>query len=245
MSMSITRRKERKAVRTGTSIVVRHLLGIAVMWAPGLVNGETLTLQQAIERAQANNRAIRAARLERAKALTEVNGDIDAALISVPHSPKAINLGMKVLVRTGDYIQRAGGTFWARKAYADQNPETLKKFIRATAKGVMYYRDDKAGSLPVLREHLGIDNDTDAGIVWDQTHNTFGAELPKRATPRSGRPSPSMSPGTRNADGSNQRSIFRCAAGRFPSAMRSGRPPTVLVFDVSKPSKEGLKNWPV
>jgi outer membrane protein len=73
MSMSITRRKERKAVRTGTSIVVRHLLGIAVMWAPGLVHGQTLTLQQAIEAAEANNRAIHAARLERAKALTEVN----------------------------------------------------------------------------------------------------------------------------------------------------------------------------
>src|SRR5207249_8921102 len=71
--MSITRRKERKAVRTGTSIVVRHLLGIAVMWAPGLVHGQTLTLQQAIEAAEANNRAIRAARLESAKALSEVN----------------------------------------------------------------------------------------------------------------------------------------------------------------------------
>jgi NitT/TauT family transport system substrate-binding protein len=112
---------------------------------------------------------------ERVAAL--VNGDIEAALISVAHSPKAINAGMKVLVRTGDYIQRAGGTFWTRKAYADQNPETLKKFIRAIAKGVMYYRDNKAGSLASLREHLGIDNDKDAEIVWEQTRNTFGAEL--------------------------------------------------------------------
>ena len=60
-------------MRTGTSIVLRHLLGIAVIWAPGLVRGQTLTLQQAIEAAEANNRAIRAARLERAKALTEVD----------------------------------------------------------------------------------------------------------------------------------------------------------------------------
>ena len=60
-------------MRTGTSIVVRHLLGIAVMWAPGLVHGQTLTLQQAIGAAEANNRAIGAARLESAKALTEVN----------------------------------------------------------------------------------------------------------------------------------------------------------------------------
>jgi ABC-type nitrate/sulfonate/bicarbonate transport system substrate-binding protein len=108
-----------------------------------------------------------------------VNGDIDAALISVPHAPKAINAGMKVLVRTGDYIQRAGGSFWTRKAYVDQNPETVQKFIRAIAKGVTYYRDNKAGSIPILRNHLGIDSDKDAGIVWEQTHNTFGAELPK------------------------------------------------------------------
>lgn len=60
-------------MRTGTCVVLRRLLGVALIWVPGLVNGETLTLQQAIEGAQANNRAIRAARLESAKALTEVN----------------------------------------------------------------------------------------------------------------------------------------------------------------------------
>ena len=60
-------------MRTGTCVVLRRLLGIALIWAPGFVNGETLTLQKAIEGAQANNRAIRAARLESAKALTEVN----------------------------------------------------------------------------------------------------------------------------------------------------------------------------
>ena len=52
-----------------------------------------------------------------------VNGDIQAALISVAHAPKALNAGMKVLIRTGDYIQRAGGTLWARKAYIDKNPD--------------------------------------------------------------------------------------------------------------------------
>src|SRR5947207_3310393 len=60
-------------MRTGTCVVLRRLLGIALIWVPGLVNGETLTLQQAIESAEANNRAIRAARLEHVKALTEVN----------------------------------------------------------------------------------------------------------------------------------------------------------------------------
>jgi len=113
---------------------------------------------------------------ERVAAL--INGDIAAALISVPLAPKALNAGMKILVRTGDYIERAGGTMWARKEFAEQNPETVKKFIRAIAKGVMYYRTNRDGSIAPLRNHLGIDSDKDAGIVWDQTHNAFGAELP-------------------------------------------------------------------
>src|SRR6185436_20754229 len=114
---------------------------------------------------------------ERVAAL--VNGDIQAALISVPHAPKALNAGMHILVHTGDYIQRAGGSIWTRKAFADQHPEVLPKFIRAIARAVTFYRADKAGSIPILKSHLGIDNDKDAGIVWDQTHNSFGAELPK------------------------------------------------------------------
>ena len=107
-----------------------------------------------------------------------INGDIQGALISVAHAPKALNAGMKVLIRTGDYIQRAGGTLWARKAYIDQNPDVGPKLTRAIAKAVMFYRTDRAGSIPILREHLGLGNDNDAGVVWDETHNTFGAELP-------------------------------------------------------------------
>ncbi len=108
-----------------------------------------------------------------------VNGDIEAALISVPHAPRALGAGMKILLRTGDYIQRAGGTMWTMKSYVDAHPDTVKKFVRAIARGVMYYRDNKAGSLASLKNHLGVANDKDAEIVWEQTHNTFGAEVPK------------------------------------------------------------------
>jgi NitT/TauT family transport system substrate-binding protein len=107
-----------------------------------------------------------------------INGDVDAVLITVPHAPRAIEAGMKVLVRVGDHIQRAGGSFWTRKAFVDEHPDAVKKFIRAIARGVMYYRDNKAGSIPSLKEHLGVASDQDAGIVWEETHNTMGAELP-------------------------------------------------------------------
>jgi ABC-type nitrate/sulfonate/bicarbonate transport system substrate-binding protein len=107
-----------------------------------------------------------------------INGDVKAALISVPAAPRALAAGMKVLLRTGDYMPRAGGTIWTTKAYVDQNPETVKKFIRAIGKAVMYFRDNKEGSIPTLKEHLAVDNDQEGAVVWEQLHNTMGAEVP-------------------------------------------------------------------
>jgi NitT/TauT family transport system substrate-binding protein len=107
-----------------------------------------------------------------------INGDIKAALLSVPTVPRAMGAGLKVLIRTGDYMPRAGGTIWTTKAYADAYPETVKKFIRAIGKAVMYFRDNKEGSIPSLKEHLAVTTDEEGAIVWEQLHNTFGAEVP-------------------------------------------------------------------
>jgi hypothetical protein len=54
----------------------------------------------------------------------------------------------------------------------------VKKFIRAMAKGVMTFRTDKKASVAALKDHLGIKTDEEAGVIWDQLHNTFGAEIP-------------------------------------------------------------------
>src|SRR5438477_5269795 len=84
-------------VRAGGT-VPECLLAIALIWAPGLVHGQTLTLQQAIEAAEANNRAIHVARLERAKALTEVNVArtyrLPAFSVSALGSQSLANLGL-------------------------------------------------------------------------------------------------------------------------------------------------------
>jgi NitT/TauT family transport system substrate-binding protein len=108
-----------------------------------------------------------------------INGDIQGALISAPSAAKAAARGYRVLIRTGDFIPRAGGCFWGTKAFVEANPNTTKKFIRAIAKAVMFFRDNKAGSIPTLKKHLGIDSDAEAGVIWDQLHNVFGAEIPK------------------------------------------------------------------
>jgi ABC-type nitrate/sulfonate/bicarbonate transport system substrate-binding protein len=108
-----------------------------------------------------------------------INGDIQGASLSIPHAATAVNVGLKVLLRTGDYIPRAGGTIWGMQANVDNNPETVKRVIRAIAKAVMYFRDNKQGSIPILKHHLGIKTDAEAAIIWDQLHDAFGAEVPK------------------------------------------------------------------
>lgn len=107
-----------------------------------------------------------------------INGDIAGALLSIPHAAKAATAGMKILIRTGDYIPRAGGTIWARQEFIEQNPEATKKFIRATAKAVMFFRNNKDGSVQTLKKYLSINSDEEAVHVWEQLRDTFGAELP-------------------------------------------------------------------
>ena len=113
---------------------------------------------------------------ERLAALS--NGDIAAALVSVPRAYQARQAGFNVLLRTGDYLPRAGGAFWCTDDFFNKNSETVKKFIRAIAKGVMYYRDNKEGSYASMKEHLGVQSDAEAGVLWEELHNTFAAELP-------------------------------------------------------------------
>jgi NitT/TauT family transport system substrate-binding protein len=113
---------------------------------------------------------------ERIAALS--NGDIVGALVSVPRAYQAKQAGFHVLLRTGDYLPRAGGTFWCTEEFFQKNPETVKKFIRAIAKGVMYYRNNKEGSYAAMKEHLGVKSDEEAGVLWEELHNTFAAELP-------------------------------------------------------------------
>ncbi len=115
---------------------------------------------------------------ERIAALS--NNDIQGAGLSIPHAVVAQQAGLKILLRTGDYIPRAGGTIWCMRSFVEQHPDTIKKLIRAIAKAVMYFRTNKAGSIKVMEHHiLSIKNDKEAGLIWDQLHDSFGAEVPK------------------------------------------------------------------
>jgi NitT/TauT family transport system substrate-binding protein len=107
-----------------------------------------------------------------------INGDIAGGLLSIPHAVQARSAGMHILLRTGDYIPRAGGSMWTIQKFVDANPGTTKKFIRAIAKAVMYFRTNEKGSVETLKKYVGIKTDEDAKAVWEQLKDAYGAELP-------------------------------------------------------------------
>ncbi len=107
-----------------------------------------------------------------------INGDIAGALLSVPHAVKAAAAGVKILVRVGDHIPRAGGTIWTREEFVEQNPIATKKFIRAVANAVTLFRSNKDASVQTLKKYHAIASDDEAGQVWEQLRDSFGAELP-------------------------------------------------------------------
>jgi NitT/TauT family transport system substrate-binding protein len=108
-----------------------------------------------------------------------INGDVQGALVTLPSAVKAEKVGFKVLFTTSDYIPRLGGPLWTLQPYAEKNPETVKKFVAAIAKAIMYIRTNKQGSVPVLKEYLGIQDEQEASLLWDELHDTFDAALPK------------------------------------------------------------------
>ena len=108
-----------------------------------------------------------------------LNKDIDAAFVSAPQGMRAVQAGMKIVMRPGDHLPRVGGSFWTPDEYFEKDQDGVRRFIRAIAKGVMFFRDNKAESLTTIRNHLGIETDAQAGLIWDELHNTFAAEMPK------------------------------------------------------------------
>jgi NitT/TauT family transport system substrate-binding protein len=107
-----------------------------------------------------------------------LNKDLDAAFVSAPQGMRAVQAGMKILMRPSDHLPRVGGSFWAPEDWFNKNEDATRRFIRAIAKGVMSFRTDKAQSVATIKNHLGITDDAQAALIWDELHNTFAAEMP-------------------------------------------------------------------
>ena len=107
-----------------------------------------------------------------------INGAIDGALLSFPHAAKAQVAGYKILLKTGQYLPRVGGTFWVTADYLKNNRATVKKFIRAIAKATQFLRTNKKDSVGVIQKYFSIKKVTEAEYIWGEVHDQYGPDIP-------------------------------------------------------------------
>ena len=108
-----------------------------------------------------------------------IAGSIQAALMSFPWAAKAQIEGFRILLKTGDYLPRVGGTFWVTKKFLKNNRATAKKFIKAIAKATQYLNANKDGSVAVIQKYFGIKSKKQAGYIWDTVHDQYGPDIPE------------------------------------------------------------------
>jgi NitT/TauT family transport system substrate-binding protein len=97
-----------------------------------------------------------------------VGGAVDGTVLTFPWNFMAADAGFRELVNfTKQDIVQPTGSIVIRHALLQSEPATAEKFTRATLKGLLYARDNRAGAVPVLARSLKIKEDL-AGKIYDQ-----------------------------------------------------------------------------
>ncbi|OLC12587.1 MAG: hypothetical protein AUH29_15935 [Candidatus Rokubacteria bacterium 13_1_40CM_69_27] len=107
-----------------------------------------------------------------------LSGSIQGAGLSFPHAARAEAEGLKVLLRTGDYLPRLGGTISAHRDNVRDRRDAMKRFIRAIARAADYIRTEKAGTLEVIQKHFQL-QDRVAENFYNQIRDKFAPQIPK------------------------------------------------------------------
>lgn len=115
---------------------------------------------------------------ERVAAL--INGSIQCGLVSFPHAAKAQLAGFKILLKTGEYLPRIGGTFWVTDKYFNAHKDTVRHFIRAIAESIQYIKDNKAGTIEVIQKNFGVKQPKEAAYIYENLRNAYGPDIPDK-----------------------------------------------------------------
>ncbi|HXG52123.1 MAG TPA: ABC transporter substrate-binding protein [candidate division Zixibacteria bacterium] len=107
-----------------------------------------------------------------------INRSIHAAILSFPHAARAEKAGMKILVKTGDYIPRLGGTFMTHRDLIREKRDMTKRFIRAMVKANDYVKQNKQGTVEVIQKYFEIKDGALAEGIYRQVADAYGPDIP-------------------------------------------------------------------
>ena len=95
------------------------------------------------------------------------SGIVDAAMLSPPVTFKAEEAGFRELVSfpKQDLVEPQGSIL-VRDALLQSNPTQLERFVRGTYKGFLYIKENRAGTLPIVKQYLQV-SDAVAAKAYD------------------------------------------------------------------------------
>jgi len=108
-----------------------------------------------------------------------VSGAIHGAVLSFPHAARAEAEGFKVLVRTGDYLPRLGGTISAHRDNVRDRREVVKKFVRAIGKAADSIRTDRPETIAVIRKHFQLEDPRVTENLYNQLRDKYAPQIPR------------------------------------------------------------------
>ena len=107
-----------------------------------------------------------------------IQGSIQGGVLSFPHAARAEKEGMKILLRTGDYIPRLGGTFLTHKDFLKEKRDVVKRFTRGIIKAEDYIKTNKQGTMEVLQKYFEIKDGKVVESIYNQVYDKYSPEMP-------------------------------------------------------------------
>jgi NitT/TauT family transport system substrate-binding protein len=132
-----------------------------------------------------------------------IQGSIQGGILSFPHAARAEKEGMKILIRTGDYIPRLGGTFLTHKDFLKEKRDVVKRFTRGMIKATDYIKANKKGTMEVIEKYFEIKDAKIVESIYNHVFYKYSPEMPpdlikdlfeSRTTPELGWPQGKLLP---------------------------------------------------
>jgi NitT/TauT family transport system substrate-binding protein len=95
-------------------------------------------------------------------------GAVTAATLAAPHNYMAIQQGLKKLASMGDFLRMVYGGIAVSENKLRSDPEQVRRLLRATIKGVVFYRTKKDETVSLISETFKVDRLT-AEQMWSST----------------------------------------------------------------------------
>jgi len=93
-------------------------------------------------------------------------GTVDATPLDVAFIEKTDKLGLSNILYFGDIVDLPLGGLGVSAEKIKSNPEQIKRMIRATLKGLRFFKTNKEETLDIMKHHLNISNQY-VGRVYD------------------------------------------------------------------------------